>query len=150
MAQWVWAILGLYDIKRNFMLKGFKEFIMRGNVVDLAVGVVIGAAFGSVVTALVEHVLTPLISALAQLPDFAGLSIVVNGSEIGYGAFLNALISFLLIALAIYFFVVVPMNKLMTRFSKPTLPTTRACDECLSEIPIEARRCRHCGQPLAS
>lgn len=132
------------------MLHGFKEFIMRGNVVDLAVGVVIGAAFGTVVTSLVEHIITPLISALAQLPDFTGLSITINGIAIGYGAFLNALISFLLIALAIYFFVVVPMNKLMVRFRKPTLPTTKECEECLSEIPLDARRCRHCAQPLAS
>lgn len=132
------------------MLQGFKEFIMRGNVVDLAVGVVIGAAFGSVVTSLVEHVITPIISALAKSPDFGNLSVSVNGTAIGYGAFLNALISFLLIALAIYFFVVVPMNKLMKRFSRNTLPTTRACQECLSEIPVEARRCRHCGQPIVA
>lgn len=132
------------------MLQGFKEFIMRGNVVDLAVGVVIGAAFGTVVTSLVEHIITPMISALARLPDFAGLSIVINGSEIGYGAFLNALITFLLIAFAIYFFVVVPMNKLMTRFSKPLAPTTKSCEECFGEVPLEARRCKHCTQPIAS
>lgn len=132
------------------MLQGFKEFIMRGNVVDLAVGVVIGAAFGSVVTSLVENIITPLISALAKLPDFSNWDITINGSPLEFGLFLNALLSFLLIALAIYFFVVVPMNKLMKRFSRPSTPTTKECEHCLSEIPIAASRCRHCTQPLAS
>lgn len=132
------------------MFEGFRKFIMRGNVVDLAVGVVIGAAFGTVVTSLVEKIITPLISAIAKLPNFSSLSVVVNGSQIGYGAFLNAVISFLLVALAIYFFVVVPMNKVMARFSRNQAPTTKECEECLSEVPYEARRCKHCTQPLAS
>lgn len=132
------------------MLKGFKEFIMRGNVVDLAVGVVIGSAFGTVVTSLVQNILTPLISALTRLPDFSNLRLTINGSDLGFGLFLNALISFLLVALAIYFFVVVPMNKLFTRFRRPEAPTTKECQQCLSEVPIEASRCKHCTQPLAS
>lgn len=132
------------------MLQGFKEFIMRGNVVDLAVGVVIGAAFGSVVTSLVENIITPLIAALAQLPDFSKWEITINGSQLGFGLFLNAVITFVLIAAAVYFFVVVPMNKIMKRFSRPVVPTTKECEHCLSEIPIAAIRCKNCTQPLAS
>lgn len=132
------------------MLDGFKNFIMRGNVVDLAVGVVIGAAFGSVVTSLVTDIITPLISAIAQLPDFTTLSLTINDSKLGYGNFLNALISFLLVAIAIYFFVVIPMSKVVSKFSKAPIPTTKSCEECCSEVPIEARRCKHCAQPLNS
>ncbi len=132
------------------MLQGFKEFIMRGNVVDLAVGVVIGAAFGSVVTSLVENIITPLIAALAKLPDFSSWELTLNGNDLQFGLFMNALLSFLLIALAVYFFVVVPMNKIMRRFTKPQDPTTKECEHCLSEIPLAANRCRHCTQPLAS
>ena len=132
------------------MLQGFKEFIMRGNVVDLAVGVVIGAAFGTVVTSLVENIITPLIAALAKLPDFSSWVITINGNPLGVGLFINALLSFLLIALAVYFFVVVPMNKLMKRFSRPAAPTTKECEHCLSEIPLAAIRCKNCTQPLAS
>lgn len=130
------------------MLKGFREFIMRGNVVDLAVGVVIGAAFGGVVTSLVEDMLTPIISAIAKLPDFSKLSIQVNEVAISYGSFLNAVISFLMVALAIYIFVVIPMQKVITRFAKPAEVTTKACQECCSEVPLAARRCKHCGQPI--
>ncbi|MBP9686533.1 MAG: large conductance mechanosensitive channel protein MscL [Candidatus Doudnabacteria bacterium] len=100
------------------MLKGFRDFIMRGNVVDLAVGVVIGSAFGSVVTSLVKDVLTPLIGAIAKVPDFSGLAFTINGSHFMYGAFLNALIAFVLIAASIYFFVIVPMNKIMAKVKK--------------------------------
>jgi large conductance mechanosensitive channel len=132
------------------MLKEFKQFLLRGNVVDLAVGVVIGAAFGTVVTALVSNILTPLIAAVARVPDFGGLSFIVNGSEIKYGSFLNALISFVMVAAAIFFFVVKPMNMLVSkaRQAPPADPTTKKCPECLSEIPISARRCSHCTQSV--
>ena len=129
------------------MLKGFRQFIFRGNVVDLAVAVVIGAAFGAVVTALVKDLLTPLIAAVVGKPDFSGLKLTLNHSEILYGDFLNVLISFLLVASAIYFLVIVPMNAVTQRLRRgeaPPDPTTRACPECLSEIPIGARRCAHC------
>ena len=133
------------------MLKGFKQFILRGNVVDLAVGVVIGAAFGSVVTALVKDILTPFVAAIAKTSSFADLKITFGGATFLYGDFLNSLISFVLIAAAVYFFVVVPMNELMKRLPKepPIDPTTMKCPECLGEIPIGAKRCAHCGQPVA-
>ena len=129
------------------MLKEFKQFLLRGNVVDLAVGVVIGAAFGTVVSALVADFLTPLIAAIAKVPDFSGLSFTINGSQFMYGHFINALISFLLVASAIFFFVIKPMNMLVARSRKePELnPTTKKCKECLSEMPIEAKRCSHCA-----
>jgi large conductance mechanosensitive channel len=129
-------------------MNGFKQFIMRGNVVDLAVGVVIGAAFGAVVTSLVEKVITPLISAITRLPDFSRMALTINGTSIGYGSFLNALITFLIISAAIYYIVVLPMGKLMARVTKFQNPTTKSCDECCSEVPIAARRCKHCGQPV--
>jgi large conductance mechanosensitive channel len=127
------------------MLKGFREFLFRGNVVDLAVAVVIGAAFGAVVTALVKDLLTPLIAAIVGKPDFAALKFTVNNSEFLYGDFLNALLAFVLVGAAIYFFVVVPMQRISARFQKPAAPAaTRPCPECLSEVPIAARRCAHC------
>ncbi|HMQ01470.1 MAG TPA: large conductance mechanosensitive channel protein MscL [Candidatus Doudnabacteria bacterium] len=132
------------------MLKGFREFIMRGNAIDLAVGVVIGAAFGAVVNSLVKDLITPLISAIAKLPDFSELAFTLNGSTITYGNLLNAAISFLLMAVAIYFFIVLPMNKLTSRFTKPPAPTSKDCSECLSKVPIAAKRCANCTQPLAS
>ncbi len=130
-------------------MKGLKEFLLRGNVVDLAVGVVIGVAFGTVVTAFVKDLMTPLIAALFGQPDFANLTFTVNNSKFLYGDFLNAVISFVIVALVIYFFVVVPFTALVSRFRKepPADPTTKKCPECLSEIPIEARRCAHCAQP---
>jgi large conductance mechanosensitive channel len=133
------------------MLSGFKQFILRGNVVDLAVGVVIGAAFGSVVTALTKDLLTPLIAAIVKAPDFSALKWTLNGSTFQYGDFVNTVISFLLVAGAVYFFVVTPINALIARTRKdpaPADPTTRKCPECLSEIPIDARRCSHCSQPV--
>jgi large conductance mechanosensitive channel len=133
------------------MLSGFKQFILRGNVVDMAVGVVIGAAFASVVGALTKDLLTPLIAALVKAPDFSALKWTLNGSTFLYGEFLNALISFLLVAAAVYFFVVTPINALVARMRKapaPADPTTKKCPECLSEIPIDARRCAHCSQPV--
>ncbi len=129
------------------MLTGFKQFILRGNVVDLAVGVVIGAAFGTIVTALVKDIITPLIGALGQVPDFSNLVFILNGSKFMIGDFLNALISFVIVAVAVYFFVVLPVNALIARTKKgeePTDPTTKKCPECLSEIPLAATRCAHC------
>src|SRR5579862_2415833 len=134
------------------MLDGFKKFVLRGNVVDMAVGVVIGAAFGGVVTALTKDLLTPLIAALVGKPDFSSIKFTIHGSEFPVGDFINAAISFLLIAAAVYFFVVTPINALVARMRKapaPADPTTKKCPECLSEIPIEARRCAHCAQPVA-
>jgi large conductance mechanosensitive channel len=127
-------------------MKGFKQFILRGNVVDLAVGVVIGASFGAVVTALVANVITPLISAIIKAPDFSDLAFTINGSKFMYGNFLNALISFLIVAAVIYFFVVVPINTLIARTKReaPLDPTTKKCPECISEIPIQAKRCAYC------
>jgi large conductance mechanosensitive channel len=129
------------------MLKGFKQFILRGNVIDLAVAVVIGAAFGAVVTALVKDLLTPLIAALVGKPDFSRLTFTVNNSQFLYGEFINALISFLLLAAAVYFFVIAPMNAIVARMHRgeaPPDPTMKKCPECLSEIPIAARRCSQC------
>jgi large conductance mechanosensitive channel len=119
------------------MLRGFKEFVMRGNVIDLAVAVIIGAAFGSVVSALVKDLLTPLIAALVGKPDFSAIAFTVNGSVFLIGDFLNELVSFLLVSAALYFVVVAPMSAIVT---KPT----KKCSECLSEIPVAARRCSFC------
>jgi large conductance mechanosensitive channel len=135
------------------MLKGFKEFIFRGNVIDLAVAVVIGVAFGAVVAAFVKDLLTPLIAAIVGKPDFSGFYFDLNGSRFLYGDFVNAIVSFLLIATAVYFFVIVPMNAYMARKRRgeaPPDPTTKKCPECLSEIPIAARRCAFCAQSLAA
>jgi large conductance mechanosensitive channel len=129
------------------MLKGFKDFILRGNVVDLAVAVVIGGAFGAIVTALVKDLITPLIAAVVGKPDFSALMFTINSSKFLFGDFLNAVVGFLLIATAVYVFIVVPMNALTLRLKKPAppeAPTTRPCPECLSVIPIGARRCAHC------
>jgi large conductance mechanosensitive channel len=116
--------------------------------VDLAVGVVVGAAFGTIVSALVADLLTPLVGAIAKLPDFSGLYFTINDSKFMYGHFFNALISFLLVASAVFFFIVKPMNLLVSRSRKgpPADPTTKKCTECLSEIPLEAKRCSHCTQ----
>lgn len=131
-------------------MKGFKEFLLRGNVVDLAVGVVIGAAFGSVVTAMVKDLLTPLIAAVVKAPDFSGLYFTLNGSKFLYGEFVNNAIAFIIVATAVYFFVVLPINALIARARRepPADPTTKKCPECLSEIPIAARRCAFCTSPI--
>lgn len=134
------------------MLSGFREFILRGNVVDLAVAVVIGAAFGAVVASFTADILTPLLG-LIGLPDFSTASVTVGEAEVRYGAFLNALISFLLVAAAIYFFVVAPLNALEARRQagvEPPSPTTKTCPECASEIPVAARRCPMCTSQLAA
>ena len=133
------------------MLDGFKKFILRGNVVDMAVGVVIGAAFGGVVTEMTKAFLTPLIALIVGKPDYSSLKFVVRTTTFPIGDFVNACISFILIAAAVYFFVVVPVNWLIARMhrgDKPADPTTKRCPECLSEIPIEAKRCSHCTQPV--
>jgi large conductance mechanosensitive channel len=133
------------------MLGGFKKFILRGNVVDMAVGVVIGAAFGGVVAALTKDLLMPLIAALVGKPDFSNIHFSLRGTPFPVGDFINACVSFFLIAAAIYFFVVTPVNALVARMHKGEKapdPTTKKCPECLSEIPIDARRCAHCTQPV--
>jgi large conductance mechanosensitive channel len=129
------------------MLREFKQFIMRGNVVDLAIAVVIGTAFAAVVAAFVADIITPLIAAIFGQPDFSNLSFTINKSTFLYGDFINALITFLSVAAAIFFFVVKPLNVLEARRARggPTeSPTTRPCPECLSEIPIAANRCAFC------
>ncbi|HEX3630653.1 MAG TPA: large conductance mechanosensitive channel protein MscL [Candidatus Dormibacteraeota bacterium] len=133
------------------MGKEFKAFLLRGNMVDLAVAVVIGLAFGAVITALVKDLITPLIAALVGKPDFAGLTFTINNSVFRYGDFFNAVISFVLIAAAVFFFVVVPVNRLMARSRRepPADPTTQKCPACLSEIPVGARRCAFCTAPVA-
>lgn len=132
-------------------MKGFKQFLLRGNVLDLAVAVVIGAAFGAVVTALVKDLITPIIAAIVGKPDFSGIVFTVNGSKFFIGDFLNALLSFVLIAAAVYFFVVLPVNKILARMRRgeaPADPTTKKCPECLSEVAIAARRCAFCTSTL--
>jgi large conductance mechanosensitive channel len=133
------------------MLKGFRQFILRGNVIDLAVAVVIGGAFGTVVSAFVKDLLTPLIAAAVAQPDFSQLVFTVNGSAFLIGDFINALVAFLLVSAAVYFFVVAPMNAILARQRRgePSPdPTTKKCGECLSEVPIAARRCAFCTTPL--
>jgi large conductance mechanosensitive channel len=128
-------------------MKGLKQFLLRGNVADLAVAVVIGAAFGAVITALVKDLITPLIAAIVGKPDFSAITFEVNGSRFLLGDFINALLTFLLIATAVYCFVVMPMNAILERRRRgeaPPDPTTKKCPECLSEIPIAARRCAFC------
>ena len=127
------------------IFEGFKNFILRGNAVDLAVGVVIGAAFSGLVTALVKDLMTPLIGAIAKVPDFSGLFFTLNGSKFMVGELINAVISFLLVAISVYFFVILPMNAFMSRINKK-VPTIKKCPECLSDIPVGAKRCAHCSQ----
>jgi large conductance mechanosensitive channel len=133
------------------MLKEFRDFVLRGNVVELAVAVVIGAAFGALVTAFVSSFITPLIAAIGGKPDFSALAFTINGSRFTYGLFLNALISFLIIAAVIFFLVVRPLNALMARrHPEPAVgEMTRACPECLSDIPSGARRCAFCTAEVA-
>jgi large conductance mechanosensitive channel len=134
------------------MIQGFKQFLMRGNVIDLAVAVVIGAAFGAVVTSFVADILTPLIAAVFGKPDFSALAVEVNGAKIAYGSFLNALIAFLMIAFAVYFFIVAPVNawnERRRRGEAPADPTTKKCPECVSEIAVAAKRCPFCTSAVA-
>jgi large conductance mechanosensitive channel len=128
------------------ILKDFKQFLLRGNVVDLAVGIVIGTAFGAMIAALVADLLTPLIAAIFGKQDFSALTFTIHHSHFLYGAFLNSLFAFVTVATAVFFFVVRPVNALMVRrrTEPPVDETTRACPECLSDIPVEARRCAFC------
>lgn len=131
----------------KYMLKDFKQFILRGNVVDLAVAVVIGAAFGSIVSSLVKDMITPLIAAIGGQPDFSSLYFTLNGSKFMYGDLLNAVISFLILAAVVFFLVVQPLNKLMSHLSpseEVEKPAERQCPECLSAIPAAATRCKFC------
>ena len=134
------------------MLKGFRDFILRGNVVDLAVAFILGAAFNAIVNSLVKDVVMQFIAAAGGQPDFSAIKIYVHGTPIMIGNFLNATVSFLVVAFVVYFFMVLPINSLMARFKGPAPaapPSTKACPECLSEIPVTARRCAHCAQPIA-
>jgi large conductance mechanosensitive channel len=128
------------------VIKDFREFILRGNLVDLAVAVVIGAAFGAVVSAMVADLITPLIAAIGGKPDFSALHFTINGSTFRYGHFLNALLSFLIVAAVLFFLVIKPVGALLARHRSeaPVTEDTRKCPECLSEIPTEARRCAFC------
>lgn len=134
------------------MLKGFRDFVLRGNVVDLAVAVIIGAAFNAIVNAMVSGVLTPLIASTVGKPDFHNVVFNIHGGKIQVGIVLDAAISFLIVAAVIYFCIVMPMHYFMNRLKKndpvpPQPPSTKTCTECLSEIPLQAKRCAHCGQP---
>lgn len=133
------------------MLKGFRDFILRGNVVDLAVAVILGAAFNAIVNSLVGDVLNPLIAATFGKPDFSSVVLHVGGGQIKVGNFFNAIVSFLIVSLVVYFAIVVPTNSLLSRLKKSEVapPATRPCPQCLSEIPIAAKRCAHCTQPVA-
>jgi large conductance mechanosensitive channel len=138
----------MQPMEGSLVFSGFREFIMRGNVVELAVAVVIAGAFGAVITSFVGDILTPLLG-LIGVPDFTTATVQVGKATVRYGLFLNALIAFLLVALAIYFFVVKPMNTLEERrqAGADETPTTKTCPECASEIPAAARRCPMCTQP---
>jgi large conductance mechanosensitive channel len=133
-------------------MQGFKQFLLRGNVVDMAVGIVVGAAFGAVVTSFVKDLLTPFIAAIPVVHshDFSGAALELNGSKFLVGDFINAIISFFIIAAAVYFAVVVPINALVARVRRepPPDPTTKKCPECISEIPIQAKRCAFCTSTL--
>jgi large conductance mechanosensitive channel len=130
------------------MLKGFRDFILRGNVLDLAVAVIIGAAFTSIVNSLVKDIINPFIAAIVGKPDFSALTFTVNGGIITYGNFLNAVIAFVLMAGVVYFFIVMPANALMARMKGPAAVENKPCPQCLSEIPLAASRCKFCGQPV--
>jgi len=133
------------------MLTGFRQFLLRGNVIDLAVAVVIGGAFGVVITAFVKDLITPLIAAMVGQPDFSAITFTINGSQFLLGDFINALLAFVLVGAAVYFFVVVPVNAIAARRARgqaPPDPTTKKCPECLSEVAIAARRCAFCTSTL--
>lgn len=134
------------------MLKGFRNFILRGNVVDLAVAVIMGAAFNAIVSSLVGDVLNPLIASTVGKPDFSTVVLHLGSGQIKIGNFLNAAVSFLIVAITVYFAIILPLNALLARVKKcePVAePSTKSCPECLSDIPLAARRCAHCAQPVA-
>jgi large conductance mechanosensitive channel len=133
------------------MMRGFRDFLLRGNVVDLAIAVVIGVAFAAVVTSFVRDLITPLIAALGGQPDFSALSFTINKSQFLYGDFIDALLTFVIVAAVIYFFVVTPYDKLMSRFKPMPEPApTRHCPFCLSNIPAAATRCAFCTAEVGS
>jgi len=134
------------------MFAEFKTFVLRGNVVDLAVGIVIGSAFGAVITALVKDLITPLIAAIFGKPNFAAIAFTINSSTFLIGEFINAVVAFILVAFAVFFFVVKPVNFMVARSRKepPADPTTKKCAQCLSEIPLDAKRCAFCTEPVAA
>jgi large conductance mechanosensitive channel len=135
----------------HFMFKGFRDFILRGNVMDLAVAVIIGVAFTGIVTALTEKIINPLLGAIIGKPNFGYLVGHVNGGEIRYGDFFTAIVNFLLIAAVVYFFLVLPTQYLLKKFHPtPAAPVTKACPQCLSDIPVEAKRCKFCTQPVTA
>ena len=132
------------------MLKGFRDFILRGNVIDLAVAVIIGAAFAAITNSLVTDVFNPLLAAIVGKPDFSALTFTVHGGVVKYGNFLNALISFVLNAAVVYFIIVLPMQKLLKRLIPPVVVAVKPCPQCLSEIPLAATRCRFCTEPVGA
>lgn len=130
------------------MLKGFRDFVLRGNVMDLAVAVIIGAAFSDITKSLVGDVISPLIAAIVGKPDFSNFVLHVNGGVVKYGSFINACINFLILAAVIYFFLVLPTQKLLERIKGPEAATTKPCGQCLTDIPVAATRCKACGEPV--
>jgi large conductance mechanosensitive channel len=130
------------------MLKGFRDFILRGNVIDLAVAVIIGAAFGKIITAFTINIISPLIGAIVGKPDFSYLFLTLHGGKIGYGSFLTAVADFLIQASVVYFLLVLPVNHLLAKIKGPQAATMKTCGECLSEIPLPAKRCKFCAQPV--
>ena len=134
------------------MIKGFRDFILRGNVMDLAVAVIIGAAFSAIVTALTTNIISPLIGAIIGKPSFDNLTVTVNNGVIKYGTFFTAVINFLIIAAVVYFFLVLPTQYLLKKFNPPAVeePVTKVCPECKSDIPLAATRCKFCAQPVAA
>jgi large conductance mechanosensitive channel len=132
------------------MLKGFRDFVLRGNVMDLAVAVIIGAAFTAIVTALTENIIKPLLGAIIGKPDFGYLIAYVHGGKLMYGNFLTAVVNFLILAFVVYFFLVLPTQYLLKKFNPPAAepPTTKACPQCLGDIPVAATRCKFCTQPV--
>jgi large conductance mechanosensitive channel len=139
-------------VEKGRMLKEFRQFILRGNLVDLATAVVIGAAFTAVVNALVKDLITPLIAAIGGNPDFGALAFTINGSRFAYGDFLNAFLTFVIVAAVVFFLVIKPVNTLLERFRpEPKVDQeTRECPECLSDIPVGARRCAFCTSDVAA
>ncbi len=133
------------------MLKGFRDFILRGNVVDLAVAVIVGAAFGAVVTSLTTNIITPLIAAIVSKPNFSALVLTIHGGKIQYGDFMNAVLDFLIKASVVYFLMVLPLHSFLSKIEKhkeAAAPPTKTCPECLSEIPAAAKRCKFCAEPV--
>ena len=130
------------------MFRGFRDFLLRGNVIELAVAVIIGVAFTAIISSFVADIINPLIAATVGKPDFSFLILNLNGGIIKYGNFLNAIISFVLIAAVVYFVIVLPFNSLMARLKPAAAATTKPCPECTSDIPITARRCKFCAQPV--